>query len=243
MSPNRPPLLKSPAACLTWAGAALLLLSSPLALAQGQPGAKLRLPDLAQVDQGPAPSLPQAVVVRPRPVKFVVGIGMTGGGDRLATAEVYRSYYGYYGFDEYDERNIRAGQLVQLHAGIEWRVAPAVTMQALIGTHTDGASGWNGAIDFDRYPLELLGHFEFAPRWRAGGGLRYVFKNRLDGKGSMRDYDIKFKNSLGPVVEVEFLPLPWMGVKLRGVVERYKPRVGGESYNGNHVGIFANFYF
>lgn len=181
--------------------------------------------------------MPQAVVVQPRPVKFVVGIGVTGGGDRLATARS-GSYYGYR-----EDRSVRAGELAQIHAGVEWRVAPAVTMQATIGYHFDSVDNWRGAIDFDRYPLELLAHYSFAQHWRAGGGLRYVLNPRLSGEGNERDIDIKFKRSLGPVVEVEFLPLNWLGIKLRGVIERYKPKDGGPSANGNHVGLFANFYF
>ena len=200
--------------------------------------AQLRLPDLAQVDTTPPPAaMPQAVVVQPRPVKFVVGIGVTGGGDRLATTRS-GTYYRYN-----DDRSVRAGELVQIHAGLEWRVAPAVTMQATLGYHTDGVDNWRGAIDFDRYPLELLAHFSFAPQWRAGGGLRYTLNPRLSGEGNERDIDVKFKRSLGPVIEVEYLPLNWLGIKLRGVIERYKPKDGGPSANGNHFGLFANFYF
>lgn len=201
--------------------------------------AQLRLPDLAQVSTSPAPApVPQAVVVQPRPVKFVVGLGVTGGGDRVGTT-LDRDYY----YDRYDDRSIRAGQLLQVHAGVEWRVASAVTMQATIGYHGDSADDWSGSIDFYRYPLELLAHYSFAPQWRAGGGLRYTLNPRLDGSGYYRDTDVKFKRSLGPVIEVEFLPLNWMGIKLRGVFERYEPRDGGPKAKGDHVGLFANFYF
>lgn len=221
------------ASILSLVAAALILVPA------GDARAQLKIPDLAQVDGSVPPSgLPQAVVVRPRPVKFVVGIGVTGGGDRLASA---RYYGGYSRYD--DDRSIRAGQLLQIHGGLEWRVAPSVTMQATVGYHTDGVDGWNGSIDFDRYPLELLAHYSFAPQWRAGGGLRYTLNPRLDGSGVARDYDIRFKRSLGPVVEVEFLPLNWLGIKLRAVFERYKPRDGGPAAEGNHVGVFANFYF
>ena len=213
-------------------------------VAAGPAQAQLQVPDLAQVDGASSASLTQAVVVQPRPVKFVAGLGFTAGGDRLATAR-FREYDYWYGGYDYEDRSVRAGQLFQLHAGVEWRVAPAVTMQATIGYHTDSVDARNGDIDFTRYPLELLAHFQFAPQWRAGGGLRYTLNPRLSGGGVARDVDIKFKRSLGPVVEVEFLPsnIKWLGVKLRGVIERYKPRDGGESANGNHFGLFANFYF
>lgn len=204
--------------------------------------AQLKLPDLAQVDGGSSAGMPQAVVVQPRPIKFVVGVGFTGGGDRLATAR-YRSYDYWYGGYDYEDRSVRAGQLLQINAGVEWRVAPALTMQATIGYHTDSVNARNGDIDFTRYPLELLMHYQFAPQWRAGGGLRYTLNPRLDFSGVVNDPDVRFKRSIGPVVEVEYLPIRWLGIKLRGVIERYKPRDGGESANGNHFGLFANFYF
>ena len=226
----------APVVGLGLVAAGLAFLPTGPALAQ-----QLKLPDLAQVDGTSSAGMPQAVVVRPRPVKFVVGIGFTGGGDRLATAR-FRDYgYRYSYYD--DEESVRAGQLMQLNVGLEWRVAPALTMQGTIGYHWDGVDARNGDIDFTRYPLELLMHYQFAPQWRAGGGLRYTINPRLNGSGVARDLDTTFKRSFGPVVEVEFLPLNWLGVKLRGVVERYKPRDGGSSANGNHIGLFANFYF
>ena len=235
--------LKSSTAALATGVAAVALSAAVIVPAQAQSKPpELKLPDLAQVNGAPPPGgMPQAVVVQPRPIRFIAGIGVTGGGDRLATAR-YRNYY------YYEDRDIRAGQLLQIHGGIEWRVAPAVTMQATIGYHGDSVDGWNGDIDFTRYPLELLAHYQFAPMWRVGGGLRYTINPRLDGwsidrSGVARDLDVKFKRSLGPVIEVEFLVARWVGIKLRGAFERYKPRGGGPTADGNHIGLFGNFYF
>lgn len=195
--------------------------------------AQLKLPDLAQVGGPSASPMPQAVVVEPRRFRVVVGLGITGGGDRLATARYY--------YD--DDRNVRAGQLLQVHGGIDWRVAPRVTMQAVVGFHTDGVDSWNGSVYFTRYPVELLAHYGIAPGWRAGGGLRYTINPKLDGDGAARDINVGYKNSIGPVVEVEFFPTHWLGLKLRGVFERYEPEDGTGKKSGNHVGFFTSFYF
>ena len=77
----------------------------------------------------------------------------------------------------------------------------------------------------------------------ASARLQVEFVDPIARPAVARDYDIRFKRSLGPVVEVEFLPLNWLGIKLRAVFERYKPRDGGPAAEGNHVGVFANFYF
>jgi hypothetical protein len=215
--------------------AALVLAAAPPAAAQlrfadPQP----RLPDLAQAG-GPymAPQMPQAVVVRPRPFRFIVGVGLTGGGDKVATARYY--------YD--DDRNVRAGQLFQIHGGIEWRVAPLVTMQAVAGYHVDGADAYNGAVYFSRYPVELLAHYALAPRWRIGGGLRYTINPKLDGDGVARNINVKYDDGFGPVIEGEFLATNWLGIKLRGAFERFEARDGTGTKSGNHVGIFASFYF
>ncbi len=215
--------------------AALVLAPAAPAVAQlrfADPAAPL-LPDLAQVG-GPyvAPQMPQAVVVQPRPFRFILGIGLTGGGDKVATAR--------YAYD--DESNVRAGELVQLHGGIEWRVARLVTMQAVAGYHFDGADAYNGSVYFSRYPIELLAHYALAPRWRIGGGLRYTINPKLDGDGVARNINVKYDDGFGPVIEAEFLATNWLGIKLRGAFERFEARDGTGTKSGDHVGLFVNFY-
>lgn len=214
---------------------AVLPLAAAAALLPGAPAlAQLKLPDLAQVgDATASPGMAQAVVVQPRQYRIVLGLGATGGGDRLATARYNYS----------DDRNVRAGELLQIHGGIDWRVAPRVTMQAVVGFHTDGVDAWNGSVYFTRYPLELLAHYAVAPGWRIGGGLRYVINPRLDGDGAARDIRVDYDNAFGPVIEAEFFPIQWLGLKLRGAFEQYKARDGSGSKSGNHVGFFATFYF
>lgn len=171
-----------------------------------------------------------------RPVRFLVGAGLTYGGDRLASVQ----------FTDGETQNLRAGQLYAIHAGAEFRLAPSVSAQATIGYHADSTSyAVNGSIRFRRYPLELLAHYHLDERWRLGGGVRFVNEIELRGRGvAAGDVLIEFKDAVGGLVEVEYRFSRLVGLKVRGVAEKYKARGGFTgTAEANHLGIFTNFYF
>jgi hypothetical protein len=168
-----------------------------------------------------------------RPVRFFVGGGVTAGGDRLVTARY---------IDGSDE-SLHGGGTIQIHAGLEFRVAPAVTLALSAGYHVDAIDTFWGSTWFGRVPIEALGHVRVDPRWRIGGGVRFTVDPTLSSDGFAPDVDEHFRSSVGPVLEVEYLFNPWLGLKLRGVIERYESKAGLPSVNGNHVGLMLNFYF
>lgn len=58
--------------------------------------------------------------------------------------------------------------------------------QGTIGYQADEASGRHGHLLFDRYPLEILGHYHATRHFRFGGGLRHAIDPRLTGGGVLR---------------------------------------------------------
>jgi hypothetical protein len=170
-------------------------------------------------------------------VKPVLGMGLTGGGETLAHVQ----------YTNGDSAKISSGGLIAFHTGVEVRFTDLVSAQALIGYHVDRANASNGDVVFERVPLELLGHFRLTDWMRVGGGARYVTNARLRATGEARNFlsDVKFKNNLGAVVEVEFFPVYSLGVKVRYVAERYKPKdiPGASAVDGDHGGVFLNYYF
>jgi hypothetical protein len=168
-----------------------------------------------------------------RPVRFFVGGGLTAGGDRLVTARYIN------GSDE----SLHGGGTIQVHAGLEFRVAPSLTMALSAGYHLDAIDTFWGSTWFGRVPIEALAHFQVDPRWRVGGGVRFAVDPTLSSDGFGADVDEHFRSSVGPVVEVEYLFNPRLGLKLRGVSERYKSKQGLPTVDGNHVGLLLNFYF
>jgi hypothetical protein len=167
------------------------------------------------------------------PARFFIGMGLTGGGDKLATA-----YY-----ENGGDIDIYSGGLISLSGGLDYQVTPEFSFQASIGYHVANASARNGDMRFERYPLELLAYYHVAPNWRIGGGARYASgaKFRSSGAGDVGDFS--YKSSVGGVVEAEYLMTQHWGFKLRYVVEKFEEKTYGEKTDGNHVGLFAHYYF
>src|SRR5512138_1432120 len=166
-----------------------------------------------------------------RTVRGVLGMGITGGGETLATVV----------YSDGSSDSIKSGGLVHLYGGAEFRVAPQFTLQGNIGYHVDRTSGYsNGSIRFSRYPIELLGHFEVAPSVRLGGGARFVNNAKIDTSGVLSGTRVDFDNTVGAVFEAEWLVLPSLGLKARFVSERYK--VNGVSVDANHGGFYVSWY-
>jgi hypothetical protein len=173
-----------------------------------------------------------------RAVRPLVGAGLTFGGATLYTVQ----------YNDGTSSNIHAGGLVDVYAGVEFRIAEAFSLQATVGYHVDDRGARNGSLRFERFPIELLGHYRIDPHWRAGGGVRFVQSPRVTGSGVLGGNDVSFDSTTGGVVEGEYLILPasrrvQVGVKLRYVAERYQLQGGGPSISGNHVGVMGSVYF
>lgn len=169
----------------------------------------------------------------PKQMRFLVGAGLTFGGDKLATAS----------YENGAEIDIRAGSMLAITTGIDYRVTDAFSFQATVGYHVDNAPARNGDIRFQRFPMELLAYGHAGTQWRFGGGVRYVSNPKLSssGAGYVRDYE--FDNTVGAVAEAEYLMTPHIGFKLRYVSERYEVNGRSDKIKGNHVGLMANYYF
>jgi hypothetical protein len=168
----------------------------------------------------------------PAPARFLLGMGLSGGGDELASAQ----------YTNGDTANIHAGGLVYFTAGVDYRFMPAFSLQGTVNYHVDRANARNGDIKFERFPAELIAYYQPNPAWRVGGGVRYTSSPKMTGGGIASGMDISFDNTTSAVVEAEYFTSPNLGIKLRYVNETFKSR-GYQDIDGSHVGISANFYF
>ena len=168
-----------------------------------------------------------------KPVRFLVGMGLTFGGDELATVQ-------YQNGDDYD---ISAGGMIAFVAGVDYRISPEFSMQGTVAYHFDQANASNGDMKFKRYPVELLAYYHPTQNWRVGGGLRYVSSPELSSSGAAYIGNYAFKNTISPVIEAEYLVSSHLGLKVRLVKEEYQVKGYNEKYKGDHVGIFATLYF
>ena len=189
----------------------------------------------------PEPAAPESYV---RPVKFLLGLGVTGGGDTLATVT----------YTDGSKQSITAGGLVFLKLGADWQINPNFSLQGTLGFHRDVTSAKNGELKFERNFVEGLGFWHYLPKHRIGLGLRQVSGAKLSSSGAAASAgNFEFNSSLGTVLEYE-----WMisrtgkvgyGLTFRLVNEKYSVKsangapASGPDINGNHAGIGFNFYF
>lgn len=202
--------------------------------------------------QGMPPTLPsqEPTAVQPaapeadtRSVKFLLGLGVTGGGDTLATVT----------YTDGSKQSITAGGLVFLKLGADWQINPDFSAQGTLGFHRDVSAARNGELKFERNFVEGLGFWHFLPKHRIGFGLRQTSGAKLSSSGAASVGNFEFNSSLGTVLEYE-----WMisrtgavgyGLTLRLVSEKYSVKsangapASGPDINGNHAGIGFNFYF
>ena len=174
-------------------------------------------------------------------------LGLTGGGDSIATAK----------YTNGDSVSIHGGGLFELGFGAYYH-KPSVPVSALltINYHVDQASAKNGNVQFDRWPLEFTGYFHINESWRIGAGLRHVMNAKLkidkDGEAST---SVEYRDANSPLVEVAWgqewgRNNYWVG--LRYVHENLKVdkvTLDGVSYgvdhtdDGSHLGVFAHYAF
>jgi hypothetical protein len=165
------------------------------------------------------------------PVRPFVGMGLTGGGDELATVQ----------FTDGSSKSISAGGLIEFKAGVDWRMAGPFSLRGSFGYHVDNTTASNGSMRFERFPLELLAFWHGSDRFRLGGGVRQATSARVTSSGQAGGINGNFTASLGTVFEGEYFFSPQMSVYGRGVAETYK--INGFEFSGNHVGVGVNFYF
>jgi opacity protein-like surface antigen len=168
-----------------------------------------------------------------KPLHFFIGIGATGGGDKLVTAQ----------YTNGTSVDITGGGLVQFNGGVDYQFTDKFSGSLGLGYHFDRANASNGSITFSRLPVEVLAHYSVTPSVRLGGGLRLVSGAKLRSDGVASGIDADFASTTGLVLEGEYLLNARYGFKLRVVEEKYKSNATQKTISGSHAGLMFNFYF
>lgn len=183
----------------------------------------------AEDNQSASPS-----VRNDKPLYFLVGAGLTFGGDTLITA-----YY-----TDGSTENITAGGMLLFYGGLEYRLNDVLSVQGNMGYHVnDTRAASNASVTFSRIPLDLLAYYHVNNKFRAGGGARMINSAKLKGSGDASNINASFDNTVGVVIEGEYLFTPKLGIKVRHVRERYQESGNPVSIDGSHFGVLANLYF
>jgi hypothetical protein len=171
----------------------------------------------------------------PRPAfKFLVGAGVTGGGDKVATVV----------FTDGTSDSVRAGGLLLLYGGGEIRLGDKVALQATVGYHTAVTrAASNGSVSFDRLPIDVLAMFSITDSVRVGAGVQFATNPKLKSSGAASGIEQKYDSATGAIVEGEYLFTPHLGLKGRVVSEKYKASGTGVKVDGSYLGVLFTYYF
>lgn len=168
------------------------------------------------------------------PFKFLVGAGLTGGGEKLATVV----------FTDGTSDRVQAGGLLLLYGGGEIRLGDSFALQATLGYHSSNTrAASNGSVSFTRVPIDLLAMFSITDSIRVGGGLQIVTNPRLKSSGAASGIEQKYDGTTGLVLEGEYLFTPHLGLKGRVVSEKYKASDTGVKVDGSYLGVLFTYYF
>mgnify|MGYP002700549419 CR=1 FL=1 len=200
-------------------------------------------PSLALAD------LPTEAPAPQKKIDFLVGTGITFGGDDIADVRVID-----YDDDE-SSQDVSAGALLHLYTGINAYIPNSdFSVQTTIGYHVDGIFASNGSVEFTRYPLELIPYYNF-DRIRIGLGLSYHLNPEFSGDNDARLGDREYDNALGLVASVEVKLGSSFALGLHYTDIDYDlskiERVNGDNFNeekdsnvdGSNVGIYGTFLF
>jgi hypothetical protein len=172
-------------------------------------------------------------------MKFVAGVGFTYGGDELAGGTMAHN-------------DLMAGKGLLFLGGFDFRLTETFSLQTTVGMHIDAVStGYGNEATFKRVPVEMIAYYHLSKRWRLGAGVRYVSSPKVDFDSPG---DRTFKNTVGAVLEGEFLVNDHVGIKLRLGSEKFKNKskyspmssnyyYSQEDVKGEHIGVITNFYF
>jgi Outer membrane protein beta-barrel domain len=176
----------------------------------------------------------QAQTQDSRSVRPLLGMGFTFGGDKLYTAD----------FTDGSSDTVRAGGIFTLYGGVEFRATDALAIQATAGYHGDSTrAATNGSIRFGRYPVDVLALYSVTDKVRLGGGVEFVNSPKLSGRGVVGDFNVRFNNTAGVVLEGEYLFTRNFGMKARAASIKFKADGASNKIDGSYGGLLLNYYF
>jgi hypothetical protein len=185
-------------------------------------------------------STPTIAQTSPLALTPFLGAGLTFGGETLAT-----TYY-----DNGDSQDVTTGGLVDLRAGIEYRLTNSpVALQMAVAYHVGNTTAKNGSLKFSRFPVELVGMYDFGNQWRVGFGIRQATGAKVSASGDavyQAGYgaSTSFKADTGALIQLEYRVSPQVGIQARYVKESYTVQdYTHQAIDGSHGGVFGVFYF
>lgn len=171
----------------------------------------------------------------PKPLQWVASIGLTFGGDDLATAETDDGDY---------KDDVEAGGLIYLGGGLRYNFADSpFSIQGVLGYHFDFVDADNGDASFTRNFFDLLGIYRFGQHC-IGLGATQHFNTEYEIDSDVEDLTADLDDASGFIIEYTYLASPYVGISVRYTDIEYEfSDYDVEPVDGNNIGIFINGYF
>ena len=172
----------------------------------------------------------------------LIKLGYDWGGTTLAIVE-----------HEYErDEKIRAGNGVSLEVGAVVASPNSNTeLQLFLGYKADQSSASNGEVTWDAIPFTALVMIKNG-EWKFGGGVTYHLNPELSGNFSGYDngdyfndsVDDQYENSLGTVLEIDYMATDYLSIGVKGTFIEYKLKSDHNLIaKGNSIGLNFSYIF
>lgn len=158
---------------------------------------------------------------------FAYKAGYDTGGDTLVTVT----------FVGGDTDKIKANEGLFFGGGVSIvNDAKDVETEITLSYKIDDITASNGDVTWSRWPIDALVFYR-APSVRFGGGLTYHLNPDLSGSGVVGGLNVKFKDALGFILQVDWRITDKLSLGARYTALDYDVEGGGGSIKSNGIGV------
>jgi len=158
---------------------------------------------------------------------FAYKAGYDTGGDTLVTVT----------FVGGETEKIKANQGLFFGGGVSIvNDAKDIESEITLNYKIDDITASNGDVSWSRWPIDALVFYR-APSVRVGGGLTYHLNPDLSGSGVVGGLNVKFKDALGFLFQVDWRITEKLNLGLRYTALDYDVEGSNTSIKSNGVGI------
>lgn len=173
-------------------------------------------------------------------ISWMASIGITFGGDDLATAKTKDGDY---------TEDVEGGGLVYVGGGINYRFDDTpFSMQGVLGYHFDFVDADNGDASFGRYFFDLVGSYQIG-RHRLGLGATQHFNSEYEIDTNREHRTDEFEDAIGLIIEYTYMASSHVGVSIRYTDIEYDFDSSNgnvlypDSIDGSNIGLFIHGFF
>lgn len=159
--------------------------------------------------------------------KFHYQLGYDTGGDTLVTVT----------FSGGETQSLRANRGLYFGGGLSLvNEAQDIETEIALSYKVDDVTASNGDATWSRWPIDALVFYRW-PTIRVGAGATYHLNPKLDGSGVIGGLNVRFKDSLGYLLQVDYRVTKNINIGLRYTAMDYEVEGSNASAGANGIGV------